>query len=251
MIDSRKKMLERVRAVLSKTIANGCTEGEAMAALDKARELMAAYDLSEADLGRVAEGEAALIHKGDIVDPHGIKPSLCRAVGQFTRCEAWRGIGTGYGVAFCGLESDVLFATWMLETLRAFVERELKAHQATRRAQGFKNPRIISASFVMGACNRIAERLRQLTPVDPVSASTGNALTVSRNALIDAAMAAAGIKLKDVRSRSRNVDRGSFDAGKAAGNSARFDRPVGSGGWTLLGQGRSGSVAAIRASEAA
>jgi hypothetical protein len=40
--DARKKMLKRVRALLAKTMARGCTEGEAMAALEKARELMAA-----------------------------------------------------------------------------------------------------------------------------------------------------------------------------------------------------------------
>ncbi len=48
---TRKKMLELVRAIMSKTVANGCTEGEAMAALAKARELMAAYEISESELG--------------------------------------------------------------------------------------------------------------------------------------------------------------------------------------------------------
>ena len=43
MIDSRKKMLERVRAILAKTITAGCTEGEAFVALAKAYELMAVY----------------------------------------------------------------------------------------------------------------------------------------------------------------------------------------------------------------
>ena len=51
MIDIRKKMLERVRAILAKTITAGCTEGEAFVALAKAYELMAVYDISEAELG--------------------------------------------------------------------------------------------------------------------------------------------------------------------------------------------------------
>ena len=63
MIDSRKKMLERVRAIVAKTIDNGCTESEAMAALAKAQELMAAYDISEAELGQTEETEAAVIHE--------------------------------------------------------------------------------------------------------------------------------------------------------------------------------------------
>ena len=63
MIDSRKKMLERVRAIVAKTIDNGCTESEAVAALAKAQELMAAYDISEAELGQTEETEAAVIHE--------------------------------------------------------------------------------------------------------------------------------------------------------------------------------------------
>ena len=38
MNDSRKKMLDKVRAILAKTMDNGCTEDEAMTALAKARE---------------------------------------------------------------------------------------------------------------------------------------------------------------------------------------------------------------------
>jgi len=232
--DTRKKMLERVRAIMSKTMANGCTEGEAMAALEKAQELMAAYDISEADIGAAAQGEqeGATIWRDDPNDPYQIKRYLAVGVGKFTRCRSWR--GTRNEVTFCGLESDVLFAQWLLETLQRFVKRELTAHQRARKAAGLSCPRIVSSSFVLGCSKRIYARLLELSPKDPVS-TNGNALTVSRNALIDACMDAAGIKLRDVRSRSRHVDRGAFNAGTSAGDSARFDRPVSAGGALLLG----------------
>ena len=35
----------RIEALLKKTVANGCTPGEAAAAIDKAEELVAKYDL--------------------------------------------------------------------------------------------------------------------------------------------------------------------------------------------------------------
>ena len=230
MIDSRKKMLERVRAILAKNIANGCTESEAMAALVKAQELMSAYDISEAELGLTQESESAVVHEDINADPYKIKASLVSAVARFTRCQGWRGGGYAYG--FSGLESDVAFATWLLDMLAAFVLRELKAHQAQRRAQGMRCPRIVSSSFVMGCAARIGERLRELTPLAPVAA-TGNALTVSRNALIDEAMKKAGIKLRNTWSRGRRVHGASYGAGQAAGNAARFDMPVSAGGGAL------------------
>ena len=197
MNKSRKKMLERVRAILSKTMENGCTEGEAMAALAKARELMAAYDISEAELGNTQEQESATIHYEDKTDPYQIKKFLARSVARFTRCKGWQGNNsTSYSMAFCGLESDVIFATWLLDTLQRFVMRELKNHQDARRAKGLKCPRIIGASFVLGCANRISERLKELTPEEPATVGNGNALVVSRNALITEAMAKAGIRLK-------------------------------------------------------
>jgi Protein of unknown function (DUF2786) len=230
-IDSRKKMLERVRAILAKTMNNGCTESEAMAPLKKAQELMAAYDISEAELGQAQKSEAAMIHEDSSADPYNIKACLGFAVARFTRCQGWRG-GRECAYGFAGLESDVAFATWLLDTLAAFVLRELKAYQAQRRASGERSPRIVSTSFVMGCTARIGERLKQLIPPAPVTA-TGNAMTVSRNALINEAMKKAGIKLRNTWSRGRRIHGASYGAGKAAGDTVRFDRPVSVAGGAL------------------
>jgi hypothetical protein len=235
MNDSRQKMLDRVRAILAKTMDNGCTEGEAMAALQKARELMAAYEISEAELNVTQEQEKATVRKDERPDPYDIKRWLARGVGRFTRCRHWSGKNAGYAVGFAGLESDVIFANWLLDTLQAFVLRELKAFQASRRKEGLNNPRIIGASFVHGCCERISARLIELVPDQPIATSdTANALTVSRKALITQAMADAGISLTKSRKRSLNLHGGAYYAGNAAGNAARFDRPVTAGGTLRL-----------------
>ena len=40
MSDSREKMIDKIKALLSKTTGNGCTQEEELTALDKARALM-------------------------------------------------------------------------------------------------------------------------------------------------------------------------------------------------------------------
>ena len=50
MTTNRDDLIEKVRALLSKTVDNGCTEAEALAALDKAHALMDAYEVTGADL---------------------------------------------------------------------------------------------------------------------------------------------------------------------------------------------------------
>ena len=46
----RTKLLERVRNLLAKTVENGCTEHEAIAAAQKVSALMEQYDLSHEDV---------------------------------------------------------------------------------------------------------------------------------------------------------------------------------------------------------
>jgi hypothetical protein len=231
--DSRKKMLERVRAILSKTMENGCTEGEAMAALAKARELMATYEIDENELNVAQEQEKATVHKGAFSDPYEIKNGLCTAVAKFTRCRGWDGSRKKYGISFCGLESDVIFATWLLETLQRFIMRALREFQKQRIVKGIPNSNHTSASFVVGCTNRIAEKLRELTPEEP-KVVTGNSLTVSRKALIEAELARNGIILSKRHASRRQIDQKSALAGFTAGNHARFDRPVEAGGQLKL-----------------
>lgn len=205
-----------------------------MAALEKARELMAAYDISEADLSHTQETESATVHRDRSADPYKIKASLAGKVARFCRCRGWRGSASaGYTFGFAGLESDVAFASWLLDTLADFVQRALRAHQNQRRSLGFACPRIVSASFVMGCAERIGERLRELSPPDDPTAPTGNAVVLSRKALIAQAMDDAGIRLRKHRS-NRRVDLSAFGAGRSAGNAARFDKPVASGGTRRL-----------------
>jgi hypothetical protein len=50
LVVDRKKIVDRVKALHAKTVVNGCTEGEALSARAKAQELMAAHNISEAEL---------------------------------------------------------------------------------------------------------------------------------------------------------------------------------------------------------
>lgn len=215
--DARKKMLERIRAMLN---TEGRTEAEMMAFLAKARELMATYEIDEKDLEE-SEREAATVHKSSAQDPYNIKFNLGYAVGKFCRCEAWRE-KNGQRM-FCGMESDIIFATWLLDTLQRFVMRELRNFQKEKIKKGaFHSNNLTSASFVIGCTYRINEKLKELTP------------RYETNAIIKAEMTKNGVSLVKSRRKHGNIDDGAAMAGAAAGNSARFDRPVSTGGVRYL-----------------
>jgi hypothetical protein len=211
--DTRKKMLEKVKAILAKTMENGCTEGEAMAALAKAKELMATYEIDEAEL-KEFDREKATIHKTAVSDPYEIKRGLCVNVGRFTNCKAFR--DHEEVINFAGKEGDIIFATWLLDTLQRYVMRALRDYQKKRTLDKMPNSNFTSASFVIGCTFRINEKLKELVPID--WAKTQELIVKELN-----------MSLTKSRGRGKDFDKHAASSGQKAGDHARFDRPVGSG----------------------
>ena len=79
VMPDRNSIIEKIRALLSKTVENGCTEAEMMAALDKAAAMQDAYDIPDEEL-QLTKEEKVMLHADppDLSDPHKIKWQLCR-----------------------------------------------------------------------------------------------------------------------------------------------------------------------------
>jgi hypothetical protein len=215
MQDSRKKMLDRIRAMLN---TGGRTEAEMMAFLAKARELMATYEISEADLN---QAEKATIFKTADKDPYEIKRNLSVNVGKFTSCKAF--LDREDAINFAGTESDIIFATWLIDTLQRFVMRALRQYQKdliVNKGAYYSNT-LTSSSFVIGCTARINDKLKELFPID--WAKTQELIVKELN-----------INLTKSRRSKAEVNQKSAMAGHEAGKHARFDRPIETGGTRML-----------------
>ncbi len=219
---SRKDILVKIKALLAKTVANGCTEAEAFAALAKAQAMMSAHDISDEDL--TFGGEGAEKASRVVSDRDRIRDRLKTAVGHFTHCVSWSGPVLDE-ISFCGLDSDTVFAHWLLDTLADFVSRELCAFLSrTWSPSSPRFRRVETDGFVDGCCARISERLDELAAAGlPVP---GKGLVVARNSLIERRLNELGINLQRARGRFKFVDIGAQRAGEASGNRASFNRPI-------------------------
>src|SRR6516225_6840700 len=224
MTAQRESLLDKIRALLAKTVENGCTELEALAALAKARAMMDAYAVGDDELSLTKEEKAILRREPpDSKDPYRIKQYLATSVAKFCECTVWR--DRGGILVFCGLRADAQFATWLLDTLAAFVQNEIVSHLMGSVAEGQHRRRVI-ASFALGCTERISRRLDELCEQSASSATS--------NAKLDEL----GITLCERRSSASIGDASSYEAGRAAGNRASFGRPVSGRNATLrLGQG--------------
>lgn len=234
-MNNRSNLLRKIRALMAKTIDNGCSEAEAMSALSMAQAMMDAYEVTEADLAEVGKESAIKEEMKDMRDPHHIRSHLTVGISKFTNTKCYRNEfkSQKFKYNFIGLQSDVEFAIWLTETLTMFVQKELKnyiwGNDYTSLTQNQKRPIIMG--FVLGCCNRINARLNELSAQGEVKASgNGTALVVIKHELIQRKMNELGLNLRQPRARGTRTNHDAYGAGKAAGDRARFGRPMGGAG---------------------
>jgi Protein of unknown function (DUF2786) len=228
MTIERESVLNKIRALLAKTMENGCSEAEAMAALGKAQAMKDAYAVTEAELNLTKEERAILRREPPgTKDPHRIKWFLVGAVSKFCNCEGWRRRrADGGGIVFCGLPSDAQFASWLLDTLANFVQAELVNFLMEAEPSNEDRPEAIRG-FVFGCTDRIIQRLEELGQQSATLASSNaKALVVIKNAAVQAKLDELGIRFCGVSASCGAWDHSSYQAGKTAGDRAGFGRPV-------------------------
>ena len=235
----RNSIIEKIKALLAKTTANGATEAEMMSALDKASAMMDAYEITDEEL-QVAKDEAAMLHADppDLKDPHKIKWQLSYGVAEFCGVQIYRS-RRETGLKCIGMPSDVQFAMWLLDSLADFVFAELYAHLIGCLAPKSER-RVIIRSFTAACCERISDRLLALVERSKAArTSNGRELVVIKDAAIKAFMEKHGIHMRTCSGSSpSNINAAAQAAGRAAGDRASFGRPV-TGAAGVLRIGRS------------
>jgi Protein of unknown function (DUF2786) len=223
----RNSIIEKIKALLAKTTANGATEAEMLLALDKASAWMDAYDITDADV-QEAKDEAAMLHAEppDLKDPHSLKWRLSYGVAQFCGVQVYRARHET-GLKCVGMPSDAQFAMWLLDTLADFVFAELYAHLICCLAPQ-KERRVIIRSFTAACCERITERLLALVERSKTArTSNGRELVIVRDAAIKAFLKDNDIHLRLCSGHAPStVDAAAQAAGRAAGDRATFGRPM-------------------------
>lgn len=217
----REKIAARIRAIAAKTVENGCTEDEAVAAARKLAEMLATYNmtLDEAML-RQQPFATHEEHHEDAVGARIWKPA--DAISFLTGARYWTSPTGVYpiSVTFFGFDHEVDVAKYLLaicvramEDGRRRRERDFGLLKPIRRRQRV-------GAYLDGMADTLRRRIKELKPATP----TGTGLIVVRDALIDQAMADREIKLQDARARgSRDFDP-FYTEGAVAAEGVRLDR---------------------------
>ena len=220
------RLVQRIQGLRAKTVEQGCTEQEALAAAEKVGELLDRYGLSLGELdyrAQPCEGAAVETGRRRMAPIDRCVPGIA---GYFD-CRVWmeQSKGASLRYVFFGLRGDVAAAHY----LYALVERAFETETALFKAGPLYaavagGRRTASNSFQIGLADGIAQKLwtmRERRSAQQRSAS-GRDLVPVKSALVDEEMARLGLDLaaRSVTSR-RMVLSEAFAEGQAAG--ARFE----------------------------
>ena len=222
----------RIQALRAKTVDNGCTESEALAAAAKVAELLDRYDLSLSDIElreAPCEQRAFETHRKKRVP----LDACIGAIANFCDCRVWREKNadgeTRY--VFFGLRADVEVAHYLTEMIDGAVRAELGRYKTSKAYQRFRhNERhLANSSFTFGMVISIGEKLTAMKAArDAANESSGRALVVLKSAVVDAELKKLNLNLRASRAPSRMIARSPGTIRKTKNTAADTNSSTGS-----------------------
>lgn len=222
--DAREGILAKIRALLAKTVENGCTEEEAVSAAAMASRLLDKYDLDETDLRRAEPSDYGrrTTPADDDVGARLWKPAS--AVEKLTGTRYWRH-SDGREIAFFGRSSDVEIAVYLL----SICERAMRDGSARfDLGNVLYRPGIRKAkrgAFLDGMADSLRRKLEAIHAARQASAA-GRDLVVVKDVLVDEEMRRRGIALRRAKTRSSRDFDPSYGRGEAAADAVAFNDGV-------------------------
>jgi hypothetical protein len=220
-------LVQRIQGLRAKTVAQGCTEQEALAAAEKVAELLDRYGLSLGELDFRAQPCDGI---GIQTNRRRFAPidSCVPAIAAFFDCRVWveQAKGMALRYVFFGLRGDVAAAQYLYEMVERAFETETEAFRAGDlygRMAGER--RSATNSFQIGLGRGISHKLQAIRTERHASqrSAAGRDLVPVKAAMVDEEVAKLGLDLHTREmGRGRRVLTDAFTAGEAAGQRFEF-----------------------------
>jgi hypothetical protein len=228
----------RIKALAEKTVSNGCTEAEAMAAADMVGRLLERYALS---MEEVDVREERCVQLKVPLGGKQRRPidGCITAIARFCDCKVWISrdeVATSY--VFFGFEADTTLASYLFHVIDRAMRTALKAFRGEHPRLGGVSLRSASKSFQQGMAARVGYRLdamhRERDANVAAQRSTGTALILVKHQVVEDAFRQTEIRLVSAGRLSGARQNGAFRHGLAAGDQVNLNRPVGGTARPLL-----------------
>jgi hypothetical protein len=226
-----ERLVQRIQGLRAKTVAQGCTEQEALAAAEKVAELLDRHGLSLNELefkAQPCEGIGVQTNRRRAAPIDACVP----VIAAFFDCRVWqeRGGDAPLRYIFFGLRGDVAAAQYLYELVERAFETETDAFRASEIYIAMAGERrSATSSFQTGLARGISDKLHASRAArDAVMRSaSGRDLVPVKAAMVDEEMEKLGLSLtRRVLSRGKRVLSDAYAAGQAAGERFEYSPAV-------------------------
>ena len=238
---TKEKIKVKIEALLSKTVDNGATEAEALAAAEKAASLMLQYEIEAGEIGirKEAKNCKAVWVNYSKYGKTAIARGTAVGVAKLFDCRVWESVGTR--VAFFGLEKDAEIAGYVFSCITNAILSEVETYKTSRSyhedlALGHHGKSLVT-SFLAGIERRIYVRLVEMARQKDAErpATTGTSLVVVKEQVVSEELNKLGINIGRAQKSKHTIrSDGAYAAGDSAGKRVSINKGVTSGTRTLL-----------------
>lgn len=237
------RVKSRIKALAEKTVANGCTEAEAMAAAAMVGRLLERYALTMDEIemreSRCVQAEVPLGGRRrrpiDVCVPTiarfcDCKVWLARAASPDPDNDTfdWTRPGTRY--VFFGFETDTALATYLFAVIDQAIRAETAVFKGVNPHLRAVRLRRASASFQHGLAARVSARLGAMHQAREATVraqrSSGTALILIKHRLVEDAFREANVKLESLSALGSRRNSAAFRHGWTAGDQVNLNHPV-------------------------
>ena len=227
--DELDKVLARIQALRAKTVAQGCTEEEALLAAAKVAEMLHRYGLS---LSEVEMKDQSCAGEGIETNRRRRSPfdDCVGTIAEFCDCRSWYEMTAAGHIRhiFFGMPADVAGARYLYDTIEEAFETETKNFKNSdlyeKHTSGDR--RTATSSFQTGFGQGIRTKLRALKDArtEKAQASGGRDLVPIKNGLIEDELSGLGLNLRSINTASRKrILSKAFHTGRVKGESMDFE----------------------------
>ena len=220
-----ERLVQVVQGLRAKTVEQGCTEQEALAAAAKVAELLDRYGMSLGELDFKAQPCEGMTMQTDR-KRNGPIDRCVPAVASFFDCRVWgeRAADKTIRYVFFGLRGDVGAAQYLHELVERAFETETDRFRAGALYLAMEGERRSATnSFQIGLADGIIGKLQAMRAERGTGRGTGRDLVPVKAAMVDEELDKLGISLRRVaRGRGTRVLSDAFEAGQEAGREFEY-----------------------------
>lgn len=222
--ENKEKIIKKIKALMEKTVENGCTENEAILAAEKVKQLLDEYELNTSEL----EIKNSIYTENEInIEIETVLPFLIRIaikIAKLTKTRFWyQDSIRKQSISFFGIKHETQLAEYLLNICKIVLINESKnIDEQTRIIVKQNIRRRKKISLLEGITQSICTRIENM-----LNKTTGTGLVVVREKEIEKELKKLNINIKPKDIKTFDYEEELFNQGKEIGNSVNLTTGIG------------------------